>query len=246
MHKNTKKVLHICIIIVIIVAIAFTALMLVLNYDENGETNMPFYISKISIISTTDAQDVENNSNKWDKIINLNNDIYIYIDKNEDYNKTETIKKITINNFRVAESPSKGELCIYRPSEDENTVFKNKDENKVTEIIFDGGMSTDLQNLQVANQGGKIAFRCANNNIGKYVSDNDNEINYNELLKKIDVKYEDISAKIHFDIEIELSSGRKFLATSEMDIPVEDVVEKGTTGKEITDLENIVFKRIEN
>ena len=42
--------------------------MIFLNYDKNGESNMPFELSKISVISTGDAQDVEDNKNKWNKL----------------------------------------------------------------------------------------------------------------------------------------------------------------------------------
>ena len=54
-----KKALHMSVIIIIVVAIVFTGLMFALRYHEKGETNMPFDISKISIISSTDGQNVE-------------------------------------------------------------------------------------------------------------------------------------------------------------------------------------------
>lgn len=240
-----RKVLHICIIIVIITAIIFTALMLILRYDENGETNMPFNISKISIISTTDAQDVEDQQNKWDKLINQNNDIYIYIDKNEDYKKTETIEKIVVNNFKIITAPSKGEISIYKPSSNEKAIFENKDELKITEIEFLGEQSTDLQNLRISNQGGIIAFRCANNNLGTYISNDDEEIKYADLLKKINISDEVLKAKISFDICICLDNGKEFQSTIQLDVPVDKIVDTGEASKEITDL-NIIFKRIEN
>ena len=37
------KALHIAIIFLIIIAIGFTAVMLILRYDEKGEENMPFF-----------------------------------------------------------------------------------------------------------------------------------------------------------------------------------------------------------
>ena len=42
-QRFSKKILNICIIFVIIVAIIFTAVMLILNYDEKGETNMRLF-----------------------------------------------------------------------------------------------------------------------------------------------------------------------------------------------------------
>lgn len=237
-----QKMVHICIIIVIVVAIAFTALMLILHYDENGETNMPFDISKISIISTTDAQDVEDSKNEWNKEISQDNDIYIYINKNEDYDKKATIEKVTINNFKASKEPTRGSLAIYRPSSNKNAIFENQDEYKSTEIIFTGEQSTDIQNLQISNQGGIIAFRCCNSNIGTYVSNNEEEINHEELLKKLNINNEDLKMTISFDIEILLSNGTGFQSTITIDCPVGDIVTDGKTSTEITDLD-IVFKR---
>ena len=57
--------------------------MLILNYDEKGETNMPFKVSKISIVSTVNGQDVENSEAKWDINVIQNNDVYIYIENME-------------------------------------------------------------------------------------------------------------------------------------------------------------------
>ena len=96
-QRFSKKILNICIICIIIVAIIFTAVMLVLNYDENGETNMPFKISKISIVSTVNGQDVENPEAKWDINVIQNNDIYVYIEKNNEYKKQEIIKSVKLD-----------------------------------------------------------------------------------------------------------------------------------------------------
>ena len=54
-----------------------------------------------------------------------------------------------------------------------------------------------------------------------------------------------MKAKISFDLEITLEGGRKFKTTIELEIPNKDVIEKGTSGRDLTDLD-IVFKRIEN
>ena len=84
-QRYSKKILNICIVGIIIIAIIFTAVMLILNYDENGETNMPFEISKILVVSTVNGQDVENSDAKWDINVIQNNDVYIYIEKNDEY-----------------------------------------------------------------------------------------------------------------------------------------------------------------
>ena len=130
-QRFSKKILNICIICIIIVAIIFTAVMLILNYDEKGETNMPFQVSKISIVSTVNGQDVENSDAKWDINVIQNNDVYIYIEKNDEYKKQETIKSVKIENITIAEKPMVGEIKIYKPISNDAVLFENKDENIV-------------------------------------------------------------------------------------------------------------------
>ncbi len=247
-QRFSRKILHICIIAVIIVAIGFVAMMFILNYDVKGETNMPFKISKISIISSTDGQNVESSEYKWNKNIMVNNDIYIYVEKNNEYTKQETISSVKIDNFNIIESPTVGEVKIYKQSEKDNLIFENVDENIVEKLEFVGSNTTDTKNLQISNQGGVLNFRCAINNIGTYVSNDVTEIiNHDELLKKANIDETTIKAEISFDITITLDSGKVFKAEGvAINVPNDTIVQNGTVGKEYVDLENIVFKRIEN
>jgi len=239
---EVKKALHISVISIIIIAIMFAALMIFLRYDEKGEENMPFEISKISIISTVDAQDVEDDNNKWHKLLEQDNDIYIYINKNQNYEKIEAIKEIKLNNFKIVTSPQKGEISFYKPSTDKNEIFESKEEYKMQEIQFIGGQSNNLHELQISNQGGQIAFRCANEKVANYVS-NEDEINYNELLKKANIKFEEIKFSFSFDMEILLENGTIFKTTIETNIPEEDIIENGKSSIEM-DGKNFVFKRV--
>lgn len=239
-----KKAIHISVIIIIIVAIFFSGLMIILRYNEKGETNMPFDITKISVISKADGSDVKDDKHTWNKLISQNNDIYIYIKKNENYSKTETINNVLLNNFKVIESPQIGNIFFYRPSTSENSNFENKDEFKTDSIVFTGKQSSDIQALDISNQGGIVAFRSSIENIGNYVS-NDKELDNTKFLKGLNLNYEQIKAKISFDLDITLEEGREFKATIELEIPNQDVIEKGTSGRDLTDLD-IVFKRIEN
>ena len=51
MYRNiNKKILHVIATIIMVVIVAFIIGMLFLRYEVEGETNMPFKISKISII----------------------------------------------------------------------------------------------------------------------------------------------------------------------------------------------------
>ena len=246
-QRFSKKILNICIICIIIVAIIFTAVMLILNYDEKGETNMPFKVSKISIVSTVNGQDVENSEAKWHINVIQNNDIYIYVEKNDEYKKQETIKSIRLDNIEIVKNPEVGEIKIYKPTSNENALFENTDENIIDELEVKGTKSTDAKKLEISNQGGVMTFRCANNNIGTYMSNDDEEINYNNLISKLNIDENSLVSRIKFNITITLNSGKIFKAENvEIQIPNEGIKENGTVGHEYLDLQSIVFKRIEN
>ena len=246
MQRNFKKFIHVSIIIVILVAIVFVGLMIVLNYSENGETNMPFEVSKISILSTVDAQDVEDKTNKWNLQVNVNNDIYIYIKKNEDYKKQETIKTIKIDNIKVIQAPLKGEISFYKQSLNEKAFFENKEEYKIYDLVFEGGKVSNTKNLKIANQGDTISFRCSNSNIGTYISNNEKKIEFAKLLKKINISNDDIKNVICFDLTIELNSRKSYKGTYTLELPIGNVVEEGKTGLDITEFKDTVFKRAQN
>ena len=97
----------------------------------------------------------------------------------------------------------------------------------------------------MANQGGIIAFRCSNNNVTKYKSDEE-EINHSELLKKANIDNESLKIKLSFNLTIKLESGKEYQAEVNIELPTGNVVENGNTSTEITDLKDIVFKRIRN
>ena len=51
-------------------------------------------------------------------------------------------------------------------------------------------------------------------------------------------------SSIFFDIYITLNGGKVYKANTNLELPVNDVVNQGTQSIEYTDLENIVFKRM--
>ena len=78
----------------------------------------------------------------------------------------------------------------------------------------------------------------------KIISNDDEEINHSELLKKLNINNEDLKLKASFDIYITLNSGKTYKSNIELELPINDVVNDGTQSMEYTNLENIVFKRI--
>ncbi len=72
------KEFHLSMIILIIAIIIFTVGIIVLRYNVEGETNMPFELSKIAIISSQEGVDKETQDSKWAFDIYQANDIYLY------------------------------------------------------------------------------------------------------------------------------------------------------------------------
>ena len=125
-------------------------------------------------------------------------------------------------------------------------MFINATENETTEITYTGALESNIKQQEISNQGGKIAFRYAIDNISQYISQNAEEINHSQLLKLTNVQKEDIQSEISFELTIKLKSGKIYRTDISVEIPGEDVIEEGTKGIEITDLQNIIFKRLEN
>lgn len=244
-HLTKTKSFHICMILVIIAIILFVVGMLVLRYNVEGETNMPFNLTKMTIISTQEGFDDGQTETRWSFDVHQANDIYLYIDKNDSYDKTEVIQSVVVDNFQI-EANNIENIKLYKPdTEAENVIFQYKDEDIIQSLEYIGDVESDLKNLKISNQGGIVAFRCSNNNIAKYQSDEE-EINHNELLKKAGVTDEDLKIKLTFNLNIKLESGKEYQAEITTELPTGNVIEEGNTSIEITNFDDIVFKRIRN
>lgn len=245
-YLMNKKAFHISILIVMVAIILFVLGIIVLQYNIEGETNMPFILNKIAVISSVEGTDKEAGSNRWAFDVSQNNDINLYIEKNKNYDKQEAIKSILIDNIEIQRNSEKGKINFYRPNTTESGVyFKNVEENLVQTIEYKGAMQTDLKKLEISNQGGLIMFRVANDKVAEHIS-NDDEINHNELLKKANLNTEELKMKLSMDLTIKIESGKEYKANIELDLPIEGVIENGTSSQEIVDTSNIIFKRIKN
>lgn len=240
---TNSKLFHIVILMIIVTVILAIGGITILNYAVEGETNMPFKLTKISIISSEEGKDKEATDAKWAFDVYQPNDIYLYIEKNHNYKKTEAIKSINIDNIEI-ESKNKDNINIYKPdSESQNSIFKNSDENKADTIQYTGAMASSFKDMQISNQGGIIVFRCSNDNIAEYKSDKE-EVNHTELLKELEIKNEDLIINLKFNLTINLENGNAYKTTISLDLPKGDVVNNGTTSTEITDVKDFVFKRV--
>lgn len=247
MFRNlNKKIFHIIMITAIVFVILCVTGILILRYQVEGESNMPFKITKISIVESVEGNAIQGATEKWNLNVNQNNDIYIYIEKNSSYGKTEIIEEVEINNIIINKQKEKGELKLYKPVVDEKRMFINSAENEINGITYRGELESNIKEQKISNQGGIIAFRYGINNLSQYISENDEQIDHSQLLKLTNITQEDLQTNLSFNIIIKLTSGKKYQATINLDVPTENIIEKGTIGKEITELDGIIFKRIEN
>ena len=128
-----KKIIHIFIAILITVLIATIIALLILKYNVEGEDNLPFELSKIMVISTAEGNDIEGEQteNKWNLKLSQNNDIYLEISKNKNYEETEIIDKIIIDNLQIVEAPKIGTIKLYKPTKKEKIAYENSEENEI-------------------------------------------------------------------------------------------------------------------
>ena len=252
MKDNIKKIIntkefHICMVICIIVIILFVSGVISLKYSVEGESNLPFELSKISVISSVEGTDNEDSQNKWNLTVNQNNDIYLYIKKNDNYKSTEIIQSIILDNFNIQQSSEIGQKKLFKPDSNIDTVmFKDIEENVTDKIEYKGDLDSSIKDLKISNQGGLIVCRYSITDVGNYISNDDEEINHQELLKKLNINNDDLKFKASFDITIKLESNKSYKANVELELPIDNVVDNGIQSREITDLDSVIFKRVNN
>lgn len=250
MKDQIKKIVearyfHIIVFISIISIILFVFGVLSIRYSVEGETNLPFELSKISIISNVEGIGNEDNENKWNITVNQNNDIYLYISKNKNYQEsnTEVIKQVILDNFKIEQTKQLGIKKVYKPDVNvDMPLFRCIDDNYTYKIEYKGDLETNLKNMTISNQGDMIVFRYSNTGLGTYISNEDEEINHSLLLQKLNISNEDLNFKLSFNITIELESGKKYCSLITLELPINDI-QSGTQSKEITNLNDIIFRR---
>lgn len=246
MEENSKfkKIVKRSIYFLLVVLLLAVIGLIILKYHVEGEQNMPFDLSEILVISTAEGhQEKESSKNNWDAEIYQTNDIYLNIKKNKNYKETEVIKSIEIKNISIDEKPPVGSIEIYVPNDEEQT-YKYEEENKIdNEIIYEGDTASDIKNLKISNQGGRIIFRVINKTGKNYIS-NEEELKHDgTLLNKIGLTSNDVKFKISFDIIINLESEVSFTGKVELELPSGDITTQGITNLDKTDTKDIVFKR---
>jgi hypothetical protein len=242
--EKKKQMIKLCVAITTFAIIILLVGMSMIRYQVEGDKNMPFNLSKIIVVSTAEGQETEGKQ-KWNFKVYQNNDVYIYIDKNENYKGEEkTIKSVKIENINVTKAPSKGEIKTYMPNSVEGRIFDYKDEYIVNDKLeYKGAEESNPETLEIGSNGGSLILSFSNTGLDTYSSDKDKQITHDgTLLEKIKVTNEDIAFDISFDIVITVDNC-SYRANVAMQMPCGNIIEEGTCNMEKTDMSDVIFKR---
>lgn len=243
-ETRKKEKIKACVAILVIILAIFITLIIIFKYQVEGETNMPFKLSKILVVSTAEGVQKDGSQEKWNLDIFQNNDVYFTIEKNEKNKEEEKIESVEIKNIKVNKKPIVGEIKTYMPNSSDGRLFTFSDDSLVEDgsLQFKGASKTNSKLLEIGNQGGTIVIRFSNTNLGNYTSEEDEEIIHNgTMLSKLQLEEEQIKFEVTFDFVINVKN-RSYVDTITLQLPAgENLIENGTLSKEIT--EGFVFKR---
>ena len=105
MNKTFIKRFFFCLLLVLCALIVG---FLVIQYEAEGDKNMPYQLSKILVISTVDGKKNGDGENIWNISLSQVNDIYVYVDKVDSETK-EAISEIRFENFEIDRSVKLGD-----------------------------------------------------------------------------------------------------------------------------------------
>lgn len=242
-EKKKETLIRAGIIAVLVILIVIVGAIMT-KYEIEGETNLPFQLTNIMVISTADG--ISDGTNQLEVV--QSNDLYLTIEKNENYDGQEMIKQISIENISILSKPVKGYVAFYRPNNKGEIIYQYQEEFLLdNSVIYQGGSATDLRTLTISNQGGIIGFRTCVKGITTYQTEEGSTTGINNdstLLQKAAVELNDIKYNIGFDVIIELVSGKKYKGYVNTTLPKGDIEQKRVSGVEKVDIENVIFKRV--
>ncbi len=234
--------------IVSIVLFLIAVLIIILRYQNVGETSLPFTVNKILFVSTVDAEKVDDPNNMWNISVDQVNDVFVYIDKNSEEDSERLIKEIRFENFNITQSPKKGNVVLYKATGDINTnnLYLNSSEDCMSSgLTFVGGEIDDMKNLEIANIGGVCGYRFAIKDLGSFISSEGEEVVYDgSLLSRLGINNDELKFKVSFDMIIVTDNNVSYKGSFEYELPTGNIVETGKGSTEITDFSNVIFKRI--
>lgn len=244
MRTQIKEKIKTAIAAIVLIILIFIAITITYKYSIEGETNMPFKLSKIVIGSMVVSSDNPITNDGLENEIVQNNGIYFEIKKNEKYEKDATIKSIEISNIDVKTPPKKGYIKTYIPNTTENKKFTYSD-NYILEgnsLTYKGASKSDTTTLEINNQGGIIAIAFGNTKLGTYNIMNGETIIDGTMLNGMNITDEDIKFTVNFDFIIN-TEGKKYKTNINLDLPPSEITKQGKSSLEITDTSKYIFKR---
>lgn len=241
MSKNLiKKCLFLLLIIISLIVVFF----IMKKYDAEGEKVLPYSIEKILVVSTVNGNVVDDPQNMWNVGVTQINDIYIYINKTL-LDEDAVIKEIKLDNFTLNKAPQKGKVKLLRPTGELSNLYTYSEQDYFnSEIVYTGDKIDDMKSLEISNNGGMLGFRLSLEDLGEYVSNDAQEITYDgKLLSNLGIDIEQIKFNVSFDITITTSDDISFKGNLKLDLPLDTVIEEGSSNKEITNFDDVIFKR---
>lgn len=262
--EKAKKRIKFCLIIFLItIAIAF-ALFTVMKYQVEGEKQVPFRIGKVIVISsaaTTDATNLENEATHnsedeaqtqteaenyiWNERVVQTNDLYIYLDKDENYKKDQVIRSVKIDNIQILENVKLGKIQVYMPNSLDDGLYKYANEFLVnSSLTYKGGAADNVKALEIGNQGGCVCISFANVGLGDYKSNEAQEIEQGgSILSQMNIQNDDLKFKVSFDLIIEVED-KTYKTNLVFDLPINELVGQKETHTEIKDFSKTIYKRL--
>ena len=246
MDDRKKEKIKACSAFAFVTLIILIVGIIIFKYQIEGETNMPFELSSIYVVSTAEGSENENSEEKWNIKIYQINDIYFNIEKNKNYNKEAKIESVQIDNIQIIKSPSKGKINTYMPNSSDGRQFTFEEEYILEKntLTYKGATKTDSKKLEIGNQGGTISIRFCNDALGTYISNEDEEIKHDgTMLNKIDIVNEDIKFEVYFDLIVKVDD-ISYKTTIQLELPTGNILENGRESLEIEDTQKYIFKRV--
>ncbi len=245
MQTQIKEKIKTAIAFIILVIIIFIAIIITYKYSIEGETNMPFKLSKIVIGSMVVSSDNPIQNGGIENEIVQNNGIYFEIKKNEKYKKDAVIDSVTIDNINITKTPQKGYIKTFMPNTTENKKFTYSNDfilegNRLT---YKGASKSDTTTLEINNQGGIVAIAFGNTELGKYTLTAEDLVIDGTMLNTMDITDEDIKFSVNFDIIID-TEGKKYKSNMTLNLPISEITTEGKASLEITDTSKYIFKRM--
>lgn len=245
-EDNIKRAIKASLSIVLLAVILVIVVIIIMKYNVEGEKNLPFKLSKITIISTAEGiEDSQNDKDvKWKLNILQNNDLYFTILKNENYDKEDIIESVKIENIKIVTKPKIGEIKVYMPNSSDGRVYQYKDEYIITDKLeYIGSNTNNAKTLEIGNQGGNVLMSFVNNGIGIYESNDDVIIKHDgSLINKLGKTKEDLNFSVSLDLVIKVTN-KSYRTNINLDLPCGDIIQEGTSTYEITDTDRFIFKR---